>query len=104
MALKNTFHPVDPARVLPMPCECWAGRTPSEGTALTTRLGRDSDRSWQLGSVQMTGSPKMHILVDQGFISSHKLHRYNKLSAETQSGEARPTPKSRTDPCEHTPD
>lgn len=25
----------------------------------------------------------MHILVDQGFISSHKLHRYNKLSAET---------------------
>lgn len=25
----------------------------------------------------------MHILVDQGFRSSHKLHRYNKLSAET---------------------
>lgn len=25
----------------------------------------------------------MHILVDQGFISSHKLQRYNKLSAET---------------------
>lgn len=25
----------------------------------------------------------MHILVDQGFVSSHKLHRYNKLSAET---------------------
>lgn len=25
----------------------------------------------------------MHIQVDQGFESSHKLHRYNKLSAET---------------------